>query len=145
MLFKRLKKIKSKIEVQLQSIKDQGEKQLREIKNINRSAMLKEIEGFKLSAQGKKLFYEVSKIDKDLDTEELVCTKTDGKTKYDFNLFMTLLKFTEKVYTDELTSQEAKDDQAQLEILIMRLDKEYNPKIKRKICRKIVLCEREYY
>ena len=95
--------------------------------------MLKEIEGFKLSAQGKKLFYEVSKIDKDLDTEELVCTKTDGKTKYDFNLFMTLLKFTEKVYTGELTSQEAKDDQAQLEILIMRLDKEYNPKIKRKM------------
>ena len=30
--------------------------------------MLKEIEGFILSAEGKKLFYEVSKIDKDLDT-----------------------------------------------------------------------------
>ena len=56
-LFKRLKKIKSEIEVQLQSIKDQGEKQLREIKNINRSAMLKEIEGFKLSAEGKNIVW----------------------------------------------------------------------------------------
>ena len=61
MLFKRLKNIKSKIEVQLQSIKDQGEKQLREIKNINRSAMLKEIEGFKLSAEGKKYCMKLQK------------------------------------------------------------------------------------
>ena len=58
MLFKRLKNIKSKIEVQLQSIKDQGEKQLREIKNINKSAMLK---GFKLSAEGKKYCMKLQK------------------------------------------------------------------------------------
>ena len=44
---------------------------------------------------------------------------------------MSLLKFAEKIYTGELTSQEAKDDQAQSEI-INRLDREYNPKIKRK-------------
>ena len=40
-------------EVQLQAIKDQGEKQLEKIKNINRSATLKEIEGFKFSVEGK--------------------------------------------------------------------------------------------
>ena len=40
-LFKRLKNIEGKNEVQLQAIKDQGEKQLREIKNINKSNMLK--------------------------------------------------------------------------------------------------------
>ena len=79
-LFKRLKNIECKKEVQLQAIKDQSEKQLREIKNINRSAMLKEIEGFKLSVEGKKLLYEITKVDKDLDTAELVFTKTDGKT-----------------------------------------------------------------
>ena len=79
-LFKRLKNIECKKEVQLQAIKDQREKQLREIKNINRSAMLKEIEGFKLSVKGKKLLYEITKVDKDLDTAELVFTKTDGKT-----------------------------------------------------------------
>ena len=53
-LFKRIKNTEDKNEVQLQAIKDQGKKQLREIKNINRSAMLKEIEDFKLSAEGKK-------------------------------------------------------------------------------------------
>ena len=43
-LFKRLKKIEGKNELQLQAIKDQGEKQLREIKNINKSNMLKVID-----------------------------------------------------------------------------------------------------
>ena len=47
---------------------------------------------------------------------------------------MSLLKFAEKNYTGDLTSQEAKDDQAQSEI--NRLDREYNPKIKRKMAEK---------
>ena len=85
---------------------------------------------------------EVTKIDKDLVTAELAWktswnnSRTDGKTKYDFNLFTSPLKFAEKIYTGELTSQETKDDQAQLEILTNRLDKEYNQKIKRKIGKK---------
>ena len=53
----------------------------------------------------------------------------------DFNLFMSPLKFAKKNYTGDLTSQEAKDDQAQSEI-INRLDREYNPKIKRKMAEK---------
>ena len=40
-LFKRLKNIEGKNEVQLQAIEDQGEKQLREIKNINKSNTVK--------------------------------------------------------------------------------------------------------
>ena len=54
-LFKRLKNIECKKVAQLQAIKDQGEKQLREIKNINMLATLKEIEGFKLSDERKKI------------------------------------------------------------------------------------------
>ena len=42
-LFKELKNIESKNEVQLQAIKDQGEKQLGEIKDINKSNTLKVI------------------------------------------------------------------------------------------------------
>ena len=42
-LFKGLKNIESKNEVQLQAIKDQGEKQLGEIKDINKSNTLKVI------------------------------------------------------------------------------------------------------
>ena len=44
LLFKRLKNIEGKNEVELQAIKDQGEKQLREIKNINKSNTLKVID-----------------------------------------------------------------------------------------------------
>ena len=40
-MFKRLKNIETKNEVQLQAIKDQGEKQLKELKNIDKSKMLK--------------------------------------------------------------------------------------------------------
>ena len=46
-----------------------------------------------------KILYEVTKVDKDLVTAELVCTKSDRKTKYDFNLFTSLLKYAEKIYT----------------------------------------------
>ena len=42
-LFKRLKNIVSKNEVQLQAVKDQGEKQLKELKNIDKSKTLKAI------------------------------------------------------------------------------------------------------
>ena len=42
-LFKRLKNIVSKNEVQLQAVKDQGEKQLKKLKNINKSETLKAI------------------------------------------------------------------------------------------------------
>ena len=42
-LFKRLKNIGSKSEVQLQAIKDQGEKQLKELKNIDKSKTLKAV------------------------------------------------------------------------------------------------------
>ena len=57
-------------------------------------------------------------IDKWLDTAQLICTKTDGKTKYDFNNFTFLLKFTSKIYRRDLTLQEAKDDQQELKIFI---------------------------
>ena len=46
-LFKRIKKIEGKNEVHLQPIKEQREKQLREIKNINKSNTLKVIDKIK--------------------------------------------------------------------------------------------------
>ena len=57
-------------------------------------------------------------IDEWLDTAQLICTKTDGKTKYDFNNFRFSLKFTSKIYRRHLTLQEAKDDQQELKIFI---------------------------
>ena len=127
-LFKRLKNIEGKNEVQLQAIKDQGEKQLREIKNINKSNTLKVIDEIRRrNDETNKILLEVKKIDTKLDTAELVCTKTDG-TKYNFNTFALSLKFVEKIFNYEITLDEAKDDQDKLEKLIIRLEK-YKPKI----------------
>ena len=47
-------------------------------------------------------------IDDWLETAQLICTKTDGKTKYDFNKFTLPLKFATKRYRHDLTLQEEK-------------------------------------
>ena len=59
------------------------------------------------------------KIDGTLDKAELVYTKTDG-TKYDFNYFMLPLKFI------EITLNEAINNQVELQILINKLNNNYN-------------------
>ena len=63
---KRLGNIKNKNEEQLQVIKDQGEKQLKELKNIDKSKTLKII--YKISRKDdetNKMLSEFRKIDKD--------------------------------------------------------------------------------
>ena len=45
----------------------------------------------------------MNKIKVRLETAQLICTKTDGKTKYDFNKFELLLKFAKKIYRHDLT------------------------------------------
>ena len=92
-LFKRLENIQDKNEEQLQAINDQGEKQLKELKNIDTSRTLKAIGKItKKNDEANKLLSEFKKIDETLDNAELFCKKTDG-TKYDFNRFLFLLKF----------------------------------------------------
>ena len=106
-LFKRLKNIEGKNEVQLQAIKEQGEKQLKEIKNINKSNTLKVIDEIRRkNYEANKILFEGKKTDAKLDTAELVCTKTDG-TKCNFNIFALSLKFVEKIYNYETTLDEA--------------------------------------
>ena len=127
-LFKRLENIKDKNEEQLQAIKDQGEKQLKELKNIDKSKTLKAIgEISKKNDEANKLLSEFRKIDETLDNAELVCTKTDG-TKYDFNRFSLPLKFIEKIHNYEITLDEAKNYQTELEILINKVNHDYNPR-----------------
>ena len=46
--------------------------------------------------EAKNLVFKIKKIDIELDTAELVCTKTDGKTKYNFNLFASPSNLLEK-------------------------------------------------
>ena len=86
-------------------------------------------------------------IDDWFETAQLICTKTDGKTKYEFKKFAFSLKFASKICRHDLTLQEAEDDQQKLKILINTLNNNYNPtntiKIKeknsaKKVCKKIV-------
>ena len=76
---------------------------------------------------------EIKIIDDWLDTAQLVCTKTDGKTKYDFNKFIFPSKFTIKIYHHDLTLQKVEDDQQELKILRNKLNNNYNPKNQIKI------------
>ena len=76
---------------------------------------------------------EIKRIDDWLDTAQLICTNTDGKTKYEFNNFTFSSKFTSKMYRHDLMLQDAEDDQQELEILINKLNNNYNPKNQTKI------------
>ena len=82
-LFKRLENIKDTSLTHLQAIKDQGEKQLRELKNIDESRTLEVIDKIRRkNDEANKLVSKIKKIDTELDTAELFSTKTDGKIKY---------------------------------------------------------------
>ena len=103
-LLKKLKNIEDKNEEQLQVIKDQGGKQLEQLKNIDKSKTLEVIGKIsKINDEANKLLLEFKKIDKTLENTDLVCAKTDNKTKYDFNRFSLPLKFIEKIHNYEIT------------------------------------------
>ena len=124
-MFKRLKNIESKNE-------DQSKKQLDAIKNINISSKPLKTIGFfiTLSDEVKKLMVNIKQLDDWFDIAQLVCTKTDGKTKYGFSKFTFPSKFASKIYNKNITLQEAEGNQQELEILINRLNNSYNPKNK---------------
>ena len=70
----------------------------------------------------------IKQMDDGLESAKLICTKADGKTKYDISNFTFPLKFTSKIYGRDLTLQEAKDDQQELEILINKLNNDQSKK-----------------
>ena len=76
---------------------------------------------------------EFKKIYKTLENADLACAKTDNKTKYDFNLFSLPLKFIEKIHNYEITLDEAINDQQDLNILINKLNNNYEPRNTEKI------------
>ena len=62
-----------------------------------------------------------------LENAQLICTKTDGITKYDFTKFIFPLKFALRIYNHDCTLQRVEDNQQDLKILINRLNNDYNP------------------
>ena len=82
----KLKSIEDKNKQLLQVIKDQGGKQLEQLKNIDKSKTLKIIDKIsKKNNEANKLLLKFKKIDNTLENAVLVCTKTDS-TPYNFNL-----------------------------------------------------------
>ena len=61
-----------------------------------------------LSDEAKKLTINIKQLDDWFDTVQLVSTKTDGKTKYDFSNFTFPSKFASKIYNKDFTLQENK-------------------------------------
>ena len=118
---------KDKNEEQFQAIKNQREKQLKDLKNIDKSKTLKAIgEISRKNDETNKLLSEFQKIDETIDNAELVCTKTDGT-----NIFVLPLKFIEKIHNYEITLDVAINNQEKLEKLIIRLEN-YGAKINKK-------------
>ena len=78
-----------------------------------------------LSVEAKKLMVNIKELDDCFDTAQRVCTKADGKTKYDFNKFTFASKFALKLYRHDFTLQEAKDNQQELKISTNKLNNYY--------------------
>ena len=74
-LLKRFKNIKDKNEEQLQIIKYQGEKQLKELKNIDKNKTLKAINEISKNDEANKLLPKFIKLDDDLENVEFVWYK----------------------------------------------------------------------
>ena len=134
-LFKRLKNIEDKNEEKLKAIEDQGKEQLEEIKNMNAdSKPLKTISFLStISEEAKKLMDNIKVIDNWLETAQLICTKTDGKTENNFNKFKLPLKFASKIYRHDLMLQKVEDVQQKLKMLINKLNNDYNSRNETKI------------
>ena len=125
-LFKSLKNIEGKKEAQLKAIKD-----------INMVQNRKDNQFFStLSDEAKTLRVDIKQLDNWLNYAQLVCTKTDGIQKYDFSNFTFPLKFASKISNKNFMLQKAEDNQQELEILINRLNNNYNPRNQIKITEK---------
>ena len=120
-----LKNIKGKNDEQLKAIEDQGNRQLDAIKNFETdSESLKTIAFFSLEA--KKLLDEIKKEKNTIDSEKLVCVKTDGKV-FNFSIFKYSLEFASNIYhKDENSLKDTKNKQYEMLILLNRL-KQYKP------------------
>ena len=75
----------------------------------------------------------IKELDDWLDKTHLICAMTDGKAKYNFSNFTFPLKFASKIYNKDFTLQEVEDDQQKLNILINKLNNDYNPVNRMKI------------
>ena len=126
-LFKRLKSIEDKNEVQLKGIEDKNEKQSnKNLKSIKSMSYFSQ-----LTTKAKELFEKIKKEKNDIDPEKFVCVKTDG-TIFNFNKFKNSLDLTSDIYRNQSLFKNAENKQNELRILLNDL-KNYNPTSQKKV------------
>ena len=120
---KRLKNIEGKNEQQLELIKNQREKQLNLIhkSNLERETKQLEIQSY-LNPEAKRLKGEINKEMKDKEDKNVLCTHSNGK-EYNFYKFATLNLFGNKIFDGKTSIEDALEEQAKMEKLLMSLKK----------------------
>ena len=111
-------------EKQTKSIEDQGEKQLKAIKDstINKIYIPENI----LNDEAKRELDKSSEIEKNVNREKLVYKK--NIRTYDFQNFQTIRTFARDIYNGEISLEEANEDQEKLLDEIILFNKKTKPK-----------------
>ena len=122
---KRLKNIEGKNEHQLELIKNQGEKQLNLINesNLEREPKQLEIQSY-LDPEAKRLIDEINKEIKDNEGKHFWCTHSNGK-EFNFYKFANLNLFGNKIFNGNTSIEDALEEQAKMEKLLMSLKKNH--------------------
>ena len=123
---KRLKNIEGRNEQQLELVKNQGEKQLNLINksNLERESKQLEIQSY-IDPEAKRLKYEINKEIKDNEDKNFSRTHSNGK-EYNFYKFANLNLFGNKIFNGKISIEDALEEQAKMEKLLMSL-KKYDP------------------
>ena len=137
-LLKRLKNIEGKNEQQLELIKNQGEKQLNLInkKKLEKESKQLEIQSY-LNPEAKRLMDEINKEIKHNEDKNFLFIHTNGK-KINFYKLANLNLCGNKIFNGKTSIEDALEEQAKMEKLLMSL-KKYDPSNEYKKTRKDVL------
>ena len=117
-LLKRLKNIEGKNEQQLDLIKDQGDRQLDLIGKINldgtksirlRDERLKNLKK-EITEKEKNIVKKSRSEDKEKGKQAIFSYTGTDNTHFDFNNYVHLMRFAEEVYSEELSSDEARKE-----------------------------------
>ena len=167
-LLKRLKNIEGKNEQQLEAIRDQGEKRLDLIGKVNTDQTKRigfydkenkqavELSFLYLSLLFKLLvlifiiklyarhnIFKINKVIRENKNKSLVCTHSNG-TQYDFNRYRDVNQFGNDLYNGELSIDDARNEQYEMQILINKLER-YDARNKRKKLKmKLLLMQKNF-
>ena len=131
-----LENIKDASLTQLQAVKDQGQKQLRDLKKTDKSKTIEAIDEIKIENKMMKQINQCLNLEKSI--EHLIKKNLFVQKLMELNMTFNVLplKFIEKNHNYEITQDEAIEDQIKLQILVNKLNSNYNRRSVKKQKRK---------